>query len=45
MDHGRIAQYGTPAELSKQPGLYREIENIQSYHPDADDGCGKEENA
>ncbi len=45
LDHGRIAQYGTPAELSAQPGLYREIENIQSYHPDADEGAGKEENA
>ena len=30
LDHGRIAQLGTPAELSRQDGLYKEIENIQS---------------
>lgn len=30
LDHGRIAQLGTPEELSKQDGLYKEIENIQS---------------
>ena len=30
LDHGRVAQLGTPAELSKQDGLYREIENIQT---------------
>ena len=30
LDHGRIAQLGTPAELSKQDGLYKEIESIQS---------------
>ena len=32
LDHGRVAQLGTPAELSKQDGLYKEIENIQSLH-------------
>ena len=32
LDHGRIAQFGTPAELSAQSGLYRQIEEIQSYH-------------
>ncbi len=32
LDHGAVAQYGTPAELSAQPGLYRQIEEIQSYH-------------
>ena len=31
LDHGRIAQFGTPAELSAQPGLYKQIEEIQSY--------------
>ena len=30
LDHGRIAQLGTPEELKNQPGLYREIDNIQS---------------
>ena len=32
LDHGAVAQYGTPAELSAQPGLYNQIEEIQSYH-------------
>ena len=32
LDHGRAAQFGTPAELSAQPGLYRQIEEIQSFH-------------
>ena len=30
MDRGRVAQLGTPAELSAQPGLYRQIEQIQT---------------
>ena len=30
LDHGRIAQLGAPAELSSQPGLYKDIETIQS---------------
>ena len=30
MDCGRVAQFGTPAELSAQPGLYRQIEEIQT---------------
>ena len=30
LDHGRVAQLGTPEELSKQEGLYKEIENIQA---------------
>ena len=30
MDRGRVAQFGTPAELSVQPGLYRQIEEIQT---------------
>ncbi len=32
LDHGRVAQFGAPAELSAQPGLYRQIEEIQSFH-------------
>ena len=32
LDHGRVAQFGTPQELSVQPGLYRQIEEIQSFH-------------
>ncbi len=32
LDHGSVAQFGTPAELSAQPGLYKQIEEIQSYH-------------
>ena len=31
LDHGRVSQLGTPEELSRQEGLYREIENIQSF--------------
>ena len=30
LDHGKVAQLGTPAELSRQDGLYQEIERIQS---------------
>ena len=30
LDHGRVAQLGTPEELSKQEGLYKEIETIQA---------------
>ncbi len=32
LDHGRISQLGTPEELKNQPGLYREIDAIQSMH-------------
>ncbi len=34
LDHGSVAQYGTPAELSAQEGLYKQIEDIQSFHPE-----------
>ena len=34
LDHGKVAQFGTPKELSAQPGLYKQIEEIQSYHED-----------
>ena len=30
LDHGRIAQLGTPEELRQQPGLYQQIDRIQS---------------
>ena len=30
LDHGRVAQLGTPEELRRQPGLYQEIDRIQS---------------
>ena len=30
LDHGRVAQLGTPEELRNQPGLFREIDRIQS---------------
>ena len=30
LDHGRVAQLGTPEELRNQPGIYREIDRIQS---------------
>ncbi len=30
LDHGRIAQLGTPEELKNRPGLYRQIHNIQA---------------
>ena len=30
MDRGRVAQFGIPAELSAQPGLYRQIDEIQT---------------
>ena len=30
LDHGRVAQLGTPGELRQQPGLYQEIDRIQS---------------
>lgn len=32
LDHGRVSQLGTPEELGKVPGLYRDIEDIQSMH-------------
>ena len=43
LDHGAVAQFGTPAELSMQEGLYRQIENIQSWrgeNSDAEDAAG-----
>ncbi len=30
LDHGQVAQLGTPDELRSQPGLFREIDRIQS---------------
>ena len=39
LDHGRVAQLGTPAELVRQDGLYREIAKIQGNLPDETDGA------
>jgi len=30
LDHGKVAQLGTPEELRSQPGLFQEIDRIQS---------------
>jgi len=30
LDHGRVSQLGSPKELSRRPGLYQQIEKIQS---------------
>ena len=30
LDHGRVSQLGTPEELRNQPGLYQQIDRIQS---------------
>ena len=30
LDHGKVAQLGTPEELRAKPGLFREIDRIQS---------------
>ena len=30
LDHGKMAQLGSPEELKKQPGLYQQIDRIQS---------------
>ena len=30
LDHGRVSQLGTPEELKNQPGLYHDIDQIQS---------------
>jgi ATP-binding cassette subfamily B protein len=32
LDHGKMAQLGTPEELRARPGLYQEIDRIQSMH-------------
>ena len=44
LDHGNVAQFGTPAELSAQEGLYRQIEEIQSYHAEDAEKADKAEN-
>ena len=36
LDHGRVAQLGTPEELSRQEGLYKQIETIQAYSPESE---------
>jgi len=32
LDHGQVSQLGTPEELRAQPGLYRQIDQIQSLN-------------
>ena len=42
LDHGRISQLGSPAELSAQDGLYRRIMEIQGYSAEQEtekNGC------
>jgi len=34
LDHGKLAQQGTHAELLAQEGLYRRIADIQDFHPE-----------
>ena len=45
LDHGRVSQLGTPAELSKQDGLYRRIMEIQGLSSDTETTEKKEVNA
>ena len=45
LDHGRIAQLGTPEELSRQEGLYKQIESIQAMNVNGDGNPGEEVNA
>ena len=45
LDHGKVSQLGTPAELSRQDGLYRRIMEIQGLLPDTETKEKKEVNA
>ena len=45
LDHGMVSQLGTPAELSRQDGLYRRIMEIQGLSPDTETTEKKEVNA
>ena len=45
LDHGKVSQLGTPAELSRQEGLYRRIMEIQGMSPDTEKTEKKEVNA
>ena len=45
LDHGKVSQLGTPAELSKQDGLYRRIMEIQGLSSDTETTEKKEVNA
>ena len=45
LDHGRVSQLGTPAELSRQDGLYRRIMEIQGLSSDTETTEKKEVNA
>ena len=45
LDHGRVSQLGTPEELGRQEGLYRQIMEIQGFSPDPEtkkDNCTEE---
>ncbi|QUC68679.1 ABC transporter ATP-binding protein [Aristaeella hokkaidonensis] len=45
LDHGKVSQLGTPAELSEQDGLYRRIMEIQGLSSDTETTEKKEVNA
>ena len=45
LDHGMVSQLGTPAELSRQDGLYRRIMEIQGLSSDTETTEKKEVNA
>jgi ATP-binding cassette subfamily B protein len=45
LDHGKVNQLGTPAELSRQEGLYRRIMEIQGLSSDTETTEKKEVNA
>ena len=45
LDHGKVSQLGTPAELSKQDGLYRQIMEIQGLSADTETTEKKEVSA
>ncbi len=43
LDHGRIAQLGSPEELKNQPGLYQEIDRIQSMNREEVEAAWKQQ--
>ena len=43
LDHGRVSQLGTPDELRKVPGLYQEIDRIQSMSVEEADAAQEKE--
>ena len=42
LDHGRVAQLGTPDELRRMPGIYQEIDQIQSMSVEDAEASGKQ---